>query len=159
MKKLVLLLSICAFAAACSSDSSTTSTDKDKYYETSDVDSTNSAEMSATTRQSEVDTTRMNVGTDRTEGGAALANAEKGAKLIALSDCTACHKIDQKLVGPAYEAVAAKYQKTDKDLDYLAGKIIDGGKGVWGEIPMTPHPNLSKEEARQMAEYILSLKK
>ncbi|RNI31651.1 c-type cytochrome [Rufibacter latericius] len=155
MKKVFLLLSCCAFMAACNSNSGTTN---EGSVASTDADSASSAAMSAANRQSDADTTSQNIGTDRTAGGGANPH-ENGAKLIAQSDCTGCHKIDQKLVGPAYEAVAEKYENNDKDTDYLAGKIIQGGKGVWGEIPMTPHPNLSQEDAKQMAQYILSLKK
>ena len=80
-----------------------------------------------------------------------------GKSLVEGADCLACHKIDAKLVGPSYQDVAAKY--TDADIDQLATKIIDGGKGVWGEIPMTPHAGMSKENAKKMVKYILSLKK
>jgi cytochrome c len=81
---------------------------------------------------------------------------KKGADLIAASDCLACHKTDEKLVGPSYKEVAAKY--TEKDIDLLVTKIIEGGKGNWGEVPMTPHPAVSKEDATEMVKYILSLK-
>ncbi|WP_276967930.1 c-type cytochrome [Chryseobacterium sp.] len=81
----------------------------------------------------------------------------EGLKLIEGTYCLTCHTIDSKLIGPSYQEVAAKY--SDADLDMLAQKIIDGGKGNWGEIPMTPHTGLSKENARQMVKYILSLKK
>lgn len=81
----------------------------------------------------------------------------EGLKLIQGADCLACHKNDSKLVGPAYQDVAAKY--TDADIDHLATKIIEGGKGVWGEIPMTPHAGMSKENAQKMVKYILTLKK
>jgi cytochrome c len=80
-----------------------------------------------------------------------------GKQLIAKSDCLGCHNETEKIVGPSYVSVAEKYNESD--LDYLAGKIIDGGSGVWGEVPMTPHQNLSKEDATQMAKYILSLNK
>ncbi len=144
--------------AACNSKSSTN--EYDKYYESQDKDSTSSAQLSAATRQpADVDTNVMNIGTDRTAGTTALPDADKGAKLVAQSDCTACHRNDQKLVGPAYEAVAQKYEVNEKTLDYLAEKIIKGGKGVWGEIPMTPHPNMSEEDAKAMAQYVMSLKK
>ncbi|MEJ5051456.1 c-type cytochrome [Chryseobacterium culicis] len=85
------------------------------------------------------------------------ASKHEGLQLIEGTDCLTCHKIDSKLIGPSYQEVAAKY--TETDLDMLAQKIIDGGKGNWGEIPMTPHTGLSKENARQMVKYILSLKK
>lgn len=86
----------------------------------------------------------------------AAAGKHEGLALIEGADCLTCHKIDAKVVGPSYQEVAAKY--TEADLDYLAEKIIEGGKGVWGEIPMTPHAGMSKENARKMAEYILTLK-
>lgn len=79
-----------------------------------------------------------------------------GAALIKKSDCTSCHSADQKLVGPSYKEIAAKY--TAKDAEMLAGKIIEGGSGVWGSTPMSPHPTMSKEDAAKMVEYILTLK-
>ncbi|WP_292009722.1 c-type cytochrome [Chryseobacterium sp.] len=91
---------------------------------------------------------------------AAAANAtpeDEGLKLIEGTDCLACHKIDEKLVGPSYQDVANKY--TEADTDHLAQKIIEGGQGVWGEVPMTPHAGMSKENAKLMVKYILSLKK
>lgn len=80
-----------------------------------------------------------------------------GLELIEGSDCLSCHKTDQKLIGPSYQEIADKY--TDADLELLAGKIIDGGSGVWGDVPMQAHPNISKEDAKKMVQYILSLKK
>lgn len=88
---------------------------------------------------------------------AATDDISVGKSLVEGADCLACHKIDAKLVGPSYQDVAAKY--TDADIDHLAQKIIDGGKGVWGDIPMTPHAGMSKENAQKMVKYILSLKK
>lgn len=81
-----------------------------------------------------------------------------GAKLISKSDCMACHAEKDKLIGPGYMQVAARYPKNDSTINYLAGKIITGGAGNWGDVPMTPHPQLSKEEAQAMARYVLSLK-
>lgn len=83
----------------------------------------------------------------------------KGEALLAKSDCLACHSKTQKLVGPAYVNVAGKYPATEENIDHLADKIIAGGQGVWGAIPMTPHPGLSKDDAKDMVKYILSLKK
>lgn len=88
---------------------------------------------------------------------AAAKPEDEGKALVEGADCLSCHKIDSKLVGPSYQDVAAKY--TDADIDHLSQKIIDGGKGVWGDIPMTPHAGLSKENAQKMVKYILSLKK
>jgi len=73
--------------------------------------------------------------------------------------CFACHKVDTRLVGPAYQDVAAKYENTDDNVEMLAGKIIKGGSGNWGAIPMTAHANLSQEDAEAMVKYILLLKK
>lgn len=87
----------------------------------------------------------------------AAAGKHEGLALIEGADCLTCHKMDTKLVGPSYQEVADKY--TEADVDHLATKIIDGGKGVWGEIPMTPHAGMSKENAKKMVEYILTLKK
>lgn len=88
---------------------------------------------------------------------AAAKPEDEGKALVEGADCLSCHKVDSKLVGPSYQDVAAKY--TDADIDHLAQKVIDGGKGVWGDIPMTPHAGLSKENAQKMVKYILSLKK
>lgn len=82
----------------------------------------------------------------------------KGKQLIEASDCVGCHKEQEKLVGPSYNQVAKKYENTPKNISMLAGKIINGGKGVWGEIPMTAHPQISKQDAEEMVSYILSLK-
>jgi len=89
---------------------------------------------------------------------ATVGNFEKGKELIGKSDCLACHKIDQKLVGPAYQDVAKKYEANSKNINYLANKIIKGGAGAWGDIPMSPHPTLSQGDAKEMAQYILSLR-
>jgi cytochrome c len=83
---------------------------------------------------------------------------QKGLELVAKSDCLTCHKVSAKLTGPAYKEVAAKYENTDANVTMLAEKIIKGGQGNWGNIPMTPHPMLSEADAKQMVKYILLLK-
>ncbi len=82
---------------------------------------------------------------------------QAGRELIANSDCVACHKDDEKVIGPAYKEVAARYHDSDTAVAFLARKIIQGGAGNWGAVPMTAHPQHSQEEAEQMARYILSL--
>jgi cytochrome c len=82
-----------------------------------------------------------------------------GKALIAGSDCRTCHKDDSKLIGPAYQDVAKKYENNAKNVKMLAEKVLQGGQGNWGEIPMAGHPNLSVEDASAMVEYILSMKK
>ncbi len=85
------------------------------------------------------------------------ATPEKDGKaLLAGSDCRACHMDKDKLVGPAYSEVAKKYK--EKDLKMLAEKIVAGGTGVWGEIPMPPHATLSLDDAEAMVKYILTIK-
>jgi cytochrome c len=87
------------------------------------------------------------------------AAALPGEGLVKKSDCLACHSVAQKIVGPAYKNVAAKYAATDENIGMLANKIIAGGSGVWGAVPMSPHPAISKADAKDMVKYILSLKK
>ena len=81
---------------------------------------------------------------------------ERGRMLVADSDCFACHKEQEKMVGPAFARVAEKYG--NKDIPKLIAKIIKGGSGVWGDIPMTPHPGLKEADAEAMVRYILSVK-
>jgi cytochrome c len=105
--------------------------------------------------------TEETTATTTTESAAPAATGTElpGEKLIATSDCIGCHNQTQKVIGPAYVDIAAKYELNDKNLAYLADKIISGGKGVWGEIAMTPHPTIAPDEAKEMVKYILSLKK
>jgi cytochrome c len=85
--------------------------------------------------------------------------AQKGLDLVAKSDCFTCHKIDEPSTGPSYTAVAAKYPNNQQVVDSLSGKIIKGGAGNWGTVPMIAHPQISPEDAKSMVEYVLSLKK
>src|SRR5919112_4128857 len=75
---------------------------------------------------------------------------EKGLALVGKSDSLTCHKVNEASTGPAYSAVAAKYANTPEIVDQLSNKVIKGGSGNWGVVPMTPHPNLSKEDATAM---------
>jgi cytochrome c len=86
------------------------------------------------------------------------AEIEQGKNLISKSDCLACHQIQVKVVGPAYSAVADKYPATDANITMLSDKIIKGGAGVWGPVPMTPHPTVPVADAKKMVKYVLSLK-
>jgi len=83
---------------------------------------------------------------------------DKAISLIAGSDCLTCHKIDEKVTGPSYRDVANKYEATDANIEMLAGKVIKGGTGVWGQVPMTPHDSLKLDDAKTMVKYILALK-
>lgn len=81
----------------------------------------------------------------------------EGKSLIEGTDCLTCHKTEGKLIGPSYSEIAQKY--SENDIDLLADKIVNGGSGVWGEVPMAAHPGMSKENAKKMVTYILSLRK
>ncbi|MGV3704045.1 MAG: c-type cytochrome [Arcticibacter sp.] len=147
MKKIVFLLAA-AVVSACGSPSESGN----------NRDSVSAGDMAAATRQSEVDTNVNDIGTNRNAGAPASGSFEKGAELISSSDCLSCHKEKIKIIGPAYVDVAKKYEASDKNIDMLARKIIEGGSGVWGDIPMTPHPSISQADAKEMVRYILSLK-
>lgn len=82
---------------------------------------------------------------------------KQGQALVDANDCKTCHHPTNKIIGPAHTDVAKKYEFTQANVDLLANKIITGGSGVWGEIPMTPHPGVSQEDAKKMAMYVLSL--
>ncbi|MEP7374226.1 MAG: c-type cytochrome [Chitinophagaceae bacterium] len=82
-----------------------------------------------------------------------------GLELIANSDCLTCHRPTEKLTGPSYQDVANKYaSQAPGIIPTLAGKVIKGGSGVWGEVPMLPHPTLSQADAETMVKYVLLLK-
>lgn len=87
-----------------------------------------------------------------------VAVAGKGKELIAGQDCATCHKETEKVIGPSFKEIAAKYPATDANIATLADKIIKGGSGNWGEIPMAPHAGVPKEDAVEMVKYILSVK-
>ena len=86
------------------------------------------------------------------------ADIKKGEALVSKSDCLACHKLQDRLVGPSYKEVANKYPNNDATINQLASKIKKGGSGVWGAIPMSPHPTLSDDDAKAMVKYILTVK-
>ncbi len=78
--------------------------------------------------------------------------------LAKAKNCMACHAVDKKLVGPAYKDVAAKYAGQKDAVDKLAIKIMKGGSGVWGPVPMPANTQVSEAEAKQLAAWVLSLK-
>lgn len=87
---------------------------------------------------------------------AGQANADLA--LATQNNCTACHQLEIKTVGPALKDVAAKYADDEGAANRLAGKIKNGSSGVWGQIPMPPNVNVSEENAKILAEWILTLK-
>ena len=93
-------------------------------------------------------------------GGTNIDSAnEVGSRLLAANDCFTCHRIEEKNIGPSYRQIAERYTLNEGNVENLAHKIITGGKGLWGDVMMTPHANLSERDAREMSRYILSLRK
>ena len=133
MKKVFVVLCVSAVLAACGGSSKS-----------------GSADSTATTGGS---------ADSAASASAATASSAPGAKLIAANDCNTCHKIDTNVIGPAFQDVANKYPATDANIDTLANKVVKGGKGNWGDIPMAAHPTLALADAKEMVKYILSLKK
>jgi cytochrome c len=86
-----------------------------------------------------------------------VVNVTRGAKLIGLNDCKSCHSDNKKSVGPAYYDVSLKYRANKNALETLTKKVISGGKGVWGDITMPAHPQLSAADAAEMVKYIVNL--
>ncbi len=74
-------------------------------------------------------------------------------------DCKSCHKTNEKVIGPAFVDVANKYKKNKASYTALTEKITNGGTGVWGDVTMPAHPSLKADEAKQILDWIFSLKK
>jgi len=135
MKKTIFIIACTALAIACSNGGDTKTTDKK-------------------------DTVASTPAATATVSPA----GEKALELIGSSDCTTCHRLDKAAagsnIGPAYSDVAAKYAPAaDTTVDRLVQKIMKGGQGVWGVVPMTPHPALKEADIKEMVKYILTLKK
>jgi cytochrome c len=86
------------------------------------------------------------------------ATALGGEDLAKAKNCLSCHKIDAKLIGPGYKEVAAKYAGQHDAVAHLADKVMKGGGGVWGPVPMSPNPQVSHAEAEKLVTWVLSLK-
>lgn len=85
---------------------------------------------------------------------------QKGLAIVSDSKnlCLTCHKIEDKLVGPAYRDVANKYDNSEETVKKLADKVKNGGTGAWGEVPMPANAAISIEDAEAAVRYILLLK-
>ena len=87
---------------------------------------------------------------------------QKGVELVGKSNCPTCHKPYERIPGqgPSFGEVANKYASyPDSIVAHLANKVRKGGSGVWGEVPMVAHPEISEEDAKAMVKYVLLLKK
>jgi len=78
--------------------------------------------------------------------------------LATSKNCMACHAVDRKVIGPSFKDVAAKYKDDAGAPDRLAKKIISGGAGVWGPIPMPANTQVSEADAKKLASWILQTK-
>ena len=89
--------------------------------------------------------------------GALSTGAVQADEALAKSkNCLSCHAVDKKVVGPSYKDIAKKYSAKDEAM--LAEKVIKGGKGNWGAIPMPANPSVTPDEANKLVKWILSLK-
>ncbi len=130
MKKLIQVCVVIVFAGAWASCGSKSETSSSEDYGTPDESATPMAQVDL---------------------------IAQGESLVKASDCKTCHHATNKLIGPSHTEVANKYEFTAENVKYLAKRIIEGGSGVWGELPMTPHADISQSDAEKMARYVLSL--
>ena len=79
-------------------------------------------------------------------------------QLATAKNCMACHAVDKKLVGPSYKDVAAKYAGQADAVDKLTGKIMKGGSGVWGPVPMPANAQVNADEAKKLVTWIMGQK-
>ena len=89
---------------------------------------------------------------------AACAPVLADQALATAKNCMACHAVDKKLVGPSYKEVAAKYAGQKDAVDKLTQKVLKGGSGVWGAVPMPANPQVSEAEAKQLVQWVLTQK-
>ena len=88
----------------------------------------------------------------------ATAPAVADQALAQAKNCLSCHTIEKKIVGPAYKDVAKKYAGQKDAADKLTSKIMKGGAGVWGVVPMPVNSQVNEAEAKKLANWVLSLK-
>jgi len=88
----------------------------------------------------------------------ATAPAFADQALATAKNCMACHAVDKKIVGPAYKDVAKKYAGDAKAAATLATKVMKGGAGVWGPVPMPANTQVSEAESKKLVAWILAMK-
>jgi cytochrome c len=90
---------------------------------------------------------------------APVAAAGSGPELVDRLRCNACHELDKVLIGPPFRAIAARYQADTATMtEVLARKIVVGGGGNWGVVPMVPNEHVNEADARSLAVWILAQK-
>lgn len=90
--------------------------------------------------------------------GSFSAPAFADQALATAKNCMACHAVDKKLVGPSYKDVASKYAADKGAVDKLAAKILKGGSGAWGAVPMPANTQVNEAEAKKLAAWVLTAK-
>jgi cytochrome c len=91
-------------------------------------------------------------------GIAASTPALADLQLATAKNCMACHAVDKKLVGPSYKDVAAKYAGQKDAVEKLSAKVMKGGSGVWGPVPMPANAQVNADEAKKLVSWILTQK-
>lgn len=91
-------------------------------------------------------------------GNAHAADAKSAQALAQTSGCLACHTVDKKLVGPSYKDIANRYRQDKGAEAKLVKKVKEGGKGVWGEIPMPPNAHVKDADIKALVQWVLSTK-
>ncbi|MBU1361126.1 MAG: c-type cytochrome [Gammaproteobacteria bacterium] len=76
--------------------------------------------------------------------------------LASSKNCMSCHAVERKILGPSFKDVAAKYKDDKGAIDHLATKIMRGGSGVWGAVPMPANNQVSEADAKKLAAWVLS---
>ncbi len=93
-----------------------------------------------------------------TTGFALTTPALADVALATAKNCTSCHAVDKKVLGPSYKEVATKYAGQADAVDKLSGKIMKGGAGAWGPVPMPANAQVNADEAKKLVTWILTLK-
>ncbi|MDB5744652.1 MAG: cytochrome c, class [Polaromonas sp.] len=91
-------------------------------------------------------------------GFAICAPAMADLQLATAKNCMACHAVDKKLVGPAYKDIAAKYAGQKDAADKLEAKVLKGGSGTWGPVPMPANAQVTPAEAKKLVAWVLAQK-
>ena len=83
-------------------------------------------------------------------------DAPRGQMIARANACMGCHAVDRKVVGPSFQQIAAKYKGDAQAPAKLVNKVKDGGSGVWGVLPMPPHPAMSDADIRTVVDWVLA---
>jgi cytochrome c len=83
-------------------------------------------------------------------------DAPRGQMIARANACMGCHAVDRKVVGPSFQQIAAKYKGDAQAPAKLVNKVKDGGSGVWGVLPMPPHPAMSDADIRAVVDWVLA---